>query len=299
MVMDGRRLVSEVVISHENVFLEGFHRWHIDGTEVGEAEYNSVFESVFGTWYETERIYIHEITGDNIERVVFGSEQAHNADISDQFTLTLSVEEATVRHGETLRVDVELQNNSDELHEIVYSVGFMPRIPGFARTRFDTPMGEPRFFEAGGIIRNLNIYPVWTRLLEPGTHELTYYFDFWIISEEQPEEAKRIRVESNTVTFTVLPPEELCVAWNILAEQVENYMAANFNEYTLLSVHVQSSSYMPDLHTKIVIEIVEKDEAVHSLILDALLERFAFHVHRETGMFVNSIRVNDLGVDID
>ena len=126
-----------------------------------------------------------------------------------QFTLTLSVEETIVRQGESLRVNVELQNNSNERHKIVYSVGVRPIIPTsqiFAPTLYDTPPGEPRFFEAGGIIRNLMVYPVHAGFVEPGTHELIYYFLFWIVSEEQPEESKqRIRVESNTVTFTVLP----------------------------------------------------------------------------------------------
>ena len=70
MVLDGNRLIREIVISREYDFLEGIHNWYIDGVEVDEAEYNSVFESVFGRWYETGRIYIHEITEANIQDII-------------------------------------------------------------------------------------------------------------------------------------------------------------------------------------------------------------------------------------
>ena len=72
MILDGNRLISEIVISHQHMFVEGFHRWYVDGVEVDEAVYNSVLESVFGSWYETERIYIHEITEANIQDIIFG-----------------------------------------------------------------------------------------------------------------------------------------------------------------------------------------------------------------------------------
>ena len=70
MVLDGNRLVSEMAISHEDVFREGFHRWYVDGVEVDADAYHRAFENVFGSWCETEPIFIHAIIEDNIQDVV-------------------------------------------------------------------------------------------------------------------------------------------------------------------------------------------------------------------------------------
>jgi hypothetical protein len=151
-----------------------------------------------------------------------GVTQAHAlADGQEDFLLTISVEETTVRQGENFRGSVELKNNSGKDLMIAYSYLFWPHIPGWdvqvdwggaIVTELPYPGNRLRLFGVNNVIRNVDIFTrdgeTWSfgQTLELGTHELRYRATFYLNWGQ--ENQQQIGVWSNTITLTVLPPCE-------------------------------------------------------------------------------------------
>ena len=138
--------------------------------------------------------------------------------VVDGFSLTISVENTTVQRDESLRVNVELKNNSGEDHEIAYDWLFRVYTP---RSPFPTaplPFPNVRLFENGSTISQIssvhfNFY-ITHGILSPGVHQLSFITHFFIgwerpadtdepISWSITDSAQHIRVVSNIVEITV------------------------------------------------------------------------------------------------
>ena len=130
------------------------------------------------------------------------------------FVLTISAEETSLPQGEDFRVNVELRNDSGEDVEIVYSILFWPRIPGwepFGGIAIDPPEPQTRLFEAGSVIRNVDVWgnegEGWLlgSDLEQGTHELTFRASFSLISVGDNGEfiEQQISIVSPAILLTV------------------------------------------------------------------------------------------------
>ena len=127
--------------------------------------------------------------------------------LSENFVLTITVEETALPQGEDFRVNITLKNNSGECHEIGYSILFWPSIPDwwpFGGISIDPPEPQTRFFETNGIIQNIGLWgnegEEWLIGfdLEPGIHELRFRAAFWLEGDEQT-----IEIWSNTILLTV------------------------------------------------------------------------------------------------
>ncbi|MCL2577574.1 MAG: InlB B-repeat-containing protein [Defluviitaleaceae bacterium] len=141
----------------------------------------------------------------------------------DDFVLTISVEETTLRQGENFTVNVELKNISDEDIEIYHGPWlFIPSIPNWnASAELLTPRSSShtRLMEPGSILKNMNYFQgdesaPWLigHTLEPGTHELRFRAEFGLLKigdTAQPGVVHQEEVWSNTITLTVEPPPEI------------------------------------------------------------------------------------------
>ena len=138
------------------------------------------------------------------------------APTSESFVLTISAEVTTLPQGENFRVDVELKNNCEESHEIIFTFGFLPIIPGwrvFGDIVIDPPEPQSIFLEPGSAIRNLGFLGERSGTeklllgfdLEPGIHELSFSFNFSLISigDDGEQTERQINVVSNTIMLTV------------------------------------------------------------------------------------------------
>jgi len=153
-------------------------------------------------------------------------------ELIESFVLTISVEETNIPQGEDFQIRVELKNNSEEDHEITYTMYlFQPHIPGWSfwddwgRLSFhsenlsvffeaDSVMRVPpleelsRLFEAGSTIRSQDL-PFspngrgWLigRALKPGVHELRVYATFYLNWGQ--ENRQRIELWSESIILTV------------------------------------------------------------------------------------------------
>ena len=118
---------------------------------------------------------------------------------SNDFVLTISVDETTLPQGEGFWVDVELKNISGKCFEITHS-GFGLFDSGsvwhpFGDPEVDSPEPISRVFEINDIIRdNIRV----GASLEPGTHELRINANFQLA-----DNGKEIIVQSNSIILTV------------------------------------------------------------------------------------------------
>jgi len=132
----------------------------------------------------------------------------------DGFSLTISVENTTVKQGNNFKVNVELKNNREEDVIIVYGRLFWPCIPYwqlYYDYNFEVVYGisDPIIFPAGSVIRvpdpdseyeiGLNLIG---RGLKRGTHYLRYKASFYF-DEYKYGLKPEIEVWSNTIVLTV------------------------------------------------------------------------------------------------
>jgi hypothetical protein len=125
---------------------------------------------------------------------------------TDDFTLTITVDETTLPQGEDFTVNVELKNNSGKDVEIVYTFFFFPDIQGWhlfgdRNIAVKPPYPELKVFEADSVIENERELG---RTLKPGKHELRFKAWFWLQDDiyELPWE-ERVEVWSNKVILNV------------------------------------------------------------------------------------------------
>jgi len=142
-------------------------------------------------------------------------------EMSEDFELTISVEETVLPQNEPFLVNVELKNNSWKDFEIAYSTLFHPDIPG---AYWRPPLASPRpTFELiesdGGVISHTIQLDRFFNLLPQGVHELTFSAIFYLdwaqpydpenesFEWEPPRSARRFEIVSNTVEVTVTKSE--------------------------------------------------------------------------------------------
>jgi len=146
--------------------------------------------------------------------------QTGSGENTGDFILTISVENTTVRRGESLRVNLELKNNSGEDHEIAYSWLFRVHTPGaLVGDAIRPPWPFVKLFENGSTVsqiyhmHNFDYY-IMIGALSPGVHQLSFITLFSMgwerpANPDEPiswyivSEGQQIRVVSNIVEFTL------------------------------------------------------------------------------------------------
>jgi len=141
-------------------------------------------------------------------------------EMSEDFELIISVEEATLPQIEPFLVNIELKNNSLRDHEIAYFLLLHPYIPG-AHLRYVEVPTRPIFevIGSGSEISHTVLLNRFYNILPPGIHQLTFSAIFYLDWEqpddlgneptpgerpwEPPNTARQIEVVSNTVELTV------------------------------------------------------------------------------------------------
>jgi len=126
----------------------------------------------------------------------------------EDFVLTISIEETTVRRGEDFKAHVELKNQSGEDREIGFSLGFIAHIPGyidfFDPNNPDIEMPEPQsiILKNNGILRNIRFWGneaqdgILITGLSSGTYKLSFHFLFGFSGQS-------MRIWSNTIVLNV------------------------------------------------------------------------------------------------
>jgi len=140
---------------------------------------------------------------------IFGTDEPELA-TDDDFVLTISVEETTIRQGENFRVNYELKNNSGDDHYIIYA-GIYPIIPE-VKNHGGMIVGFPYLpatihFRANSLLELDYISGVfgspwqfgWP--LKPGVYELKFRATFFLNWEQENQRA--VGVDSNTIMITV------------------------------------------------------------------------------------------------
>jgi hypothetical protein len=141
----------------------------------------------------------------------------------EDFVLSISVEETTLRQGEEFRVNVALLNNTSQAVEINYFVLFDYSIPNYNKwccgygcigsecesgllvAPFDLPEPTAMLIESGDVI--LSTQSVGRRL-PIGTHELRFSAMFWLDNSTD-----NTVIRSNTVLITVENSDCDCIEW--------------------------------------------------------------------------------------
>ena len=149
----------------------------------------------------------------HIEQQEEDDEMVEGESSSEDFVLTIYVEETTMPQGEDFKVNVELKNNSGEDQEIIHSFLVGPNIPDWNLFKelgdlaIDPPEFRSRFFPANSVLRNIDLWgddgdKPWSigHTLEPGIHELRFGASFYV---GEIQEDKQIEIWSNTVMLTV------------------------------------------------------------------------------------------------
>ena len=133
--------------------------------------------------------------------------------VVDGIILTISMEETVLPQGEDFRVNVELKNNTEEDHEIAFSILFWPFIQDWhlfdewGAIDLPYPGDQRKVFKANSTISNTG--PFGTEIgwyfghtLETGTHEIRFRADFYL--NWHKENHRRVEIWSNEITFVIV-----------------------------------------------------------------------------------------------
>ena len=195
-----------ILFEADSVFSED---WSF-GNTLKAGEHELTFSAVFILNRGKQNEQRIEILSDPITLTVT-KEDTHRED----FVLTIrSLRNASLTGMDGWNIDIELQNNSGECHEITHFLLYQPFIANWSKYNwlmgrpFDPSQMHTKFLETDGFIEAVALdgregpYMFLPRQgLYPGTHELRYRAVFYLNWGQENQE--RVEVWSNAITITV------------------------------------------------------------------------------------------------